>query len=124
MPSLSLVVLLSIVIFTMFFLECFANAPIIWPDPRLLRVIGSQNGINNIYIDWPILKYLEPDSFESVKMTVKKVGDENYLEIVENWRVESFIFDAWNTEYIITYTKETNFFPQGVSVDIRFKSDG
>ncbi|KAM3174867.1 hypothetical protein ACTXT7_009658 [Hymenolepis weldensis] len=122
MPSLSLVVLLSVVIFATFLLVCFANAPIIWPDPRLLKATIVQNGENELDIEWPILEYLKPDSYVSARFTVRKVGDEKYWETVERWKFRDFTLDEWNTEYIITYQMVTDFFPQGVSADIRVKS--
>nr|CDS33160.2 protein broad minded [Hymenolepis microstoma] len=109
-------------VFTTFLMGCFADAPIKWPDPRLLRATVNPRNRREIEFEWPVSKYLQLDSVESFSVTVTKAKDKEYSKVFISRGMGNIELDEWNTEYNITFGVETELFSWSESAKIKIKT--
>lgn len=124
MSPLSLVVFIATGILNTLIPICEADAPIIWPDPRLFK--AAVDPANKVYIkfDWPIIQYLKPDYLKSCTLIIKQVENANYSKYIELKKMSPIKLDSSNAEYFLTLTLKTAFYPQGVSASVKLKTGG
>ncbi|VDO01471.1 unnamed protein product [Rodentolepis nana] len=124
MPPHCLVFMLSTVVFTAFLLECFADAPITWPDSRLMRATLDPYDRREVSFKWPISEYFPFDSLKWFGVTVTRAGSKEE----SNPRITREMFyielDEWNTEYNIAYNAETEFFTWNKRANIKITTGG